>query len=177
MTIRLLVFCFLLYPLITNGQSKGIETTGDILLFALPITALSTTLIINDKEGTWQFAKGLLLNEAITYGLKIAVHKPRPDGSNNHGFPSGHTSTTFHSASFIFHRYGWEYGIPAFALAGFCSYTRIDADKHDGWDILGGIVIGIGSTYLFTTAYEKEHFELTFNSDENNYLVGIIFKF
>ena len=97
--------------------------------------------------------------------------------SNNDSFPSGHTSTTFQSASFIHKRYGFKYSIPAYALAGFTAFSRINADKHDGWDILAGAVIGIGSSYLFTTEYQKEHMELTFNSQEGTYLLGFKYKY
>ena len=159
------------------AQNKTVETSGDILLFAMPAAAIGTALIIGDKEGTWQFTKGFLLNQAVTFGLKLIVDKPRPDMSNNYSFPSGHTSTAFQSASFIQRRYGWKYGIPAFALAGCTAVSRIDANKHDGWDVLGGIVIGVGSTYLFTTAYQKEHLELTFNSNDDTLLLGFKYKF
>lgn len=159
-----------------RGQNETLKTTGDVLVVALPITVITTTLIIGDKKGSWQFAKGLALNQLVTFGLKEIINKPRPDGSNNNSFPSGHTSTAFQSASFIQRRYGWKYGAAAYALAGFIGYTRIEADKHDGWDVLGGIVIGVGSTYIFTTPYQKEHFELTFNSAQGDYLIGFKYK-
>jgi len=159
-----------------TGQNKTIETSGDVILIALPVATLATTLIVDDFQGSWQFTKGLILTEAVTYGLKIAINKPRPDGSNENSFPSGHTSTTFHSASFIHQRYGFNYSIPAYALAGFTAFSRIEADKHDGWDVLVGAIIGIGSTYLFTSEYQREHMELTFNSFNGNYLLGFNFK-
>tara|TARA_R110002073_G_scaffold57778_4_gene146795 strand:- start:228051 stop:228617 length:567 start_codon:yes stop_codon:yes gene_type:complete len=170
--------CILLFSIKCYPQkNKTIETSGDILLVALPTVAISTTLIIGDKEGTWQFTKGLLLNELITYGLKLSINKTRPDASNNNSFPSGHTSTAFQSASFIQKRYGWSYGIPAYALASFTAYSRIYADKHDVLDLLAGAVIGVGSSYLFTTEYQKEHLELTFQNGNGAYLVGLKFKF
>ncbi len=100
-----------------------------------------------------------------------------PFGNGERAFPSGHTSTAFQSASFIQKRYGWEYGIPAYALAGFTGYSRLNAQKHDGWDVLAGAVVGIGSTYLFTTPYQREHFELSFKSGDGDYLIGIIYKY
>ena len=160
-----------------NAQSKGIETSGDILLFALPATALGSTLIKGDKTGTWQFTKGFLLNQAVTISLKIATDKKRPFNNGDRAFPSGHTSTTFQSASFIQRRYGWKYGIPAYALAAFTGYSRINAQKHDGWDVLAGAIVGIGSSYLFTTPYQKEHMELTLSSLDNQYLLGFTYKF
>ena len=181
MSKRILYFiCLLFYSfgsLPVTGQNKTIETTGDVILIALPVATLATTLIVDDTQGTWQFTKGLILTEAITFGLKITVNKPRPDGSDANSFPSGHTSTTFHSASFIHRRYGFTYSIPAYALAGFTAFSRIEADKHDGWDVLMGAIIGIGSTYLFTSEYQREHMELTFNSFDRNYLLGFNFKF
>ena len=159
------------------SQNKTVETTGDIIRFVLPATTLATTFIIGDTKGSWQFTKGLLLNEALTFGLKYAVKKERPDQSDNLSFPSGHTSTTFHSASFIHRRYGFKYSIPAYALAGFTAYSRLDANKHDGWDVLAGAVIGVGSTFLFTTEYQQEHMELTFNKVDEAYLLGFNFKF
>jgi membrane-associated phospholipid phosphatase len=161
---------------LTSGQ-KTVSTIGDILLIGMPIATGLTTILINDKEGSWQFAKGFLVNQALTIGLKSIIQKPRPDFSNNNAFPSGHTSTTFQSAAFIQKRYGWKYGIPAYALAGFTAYSRIEGKKHDGWDIAAGVVIGIGSSYLFTTPYQKEHFELSFNSSKNNYSIGFKYKF
>ncbi len=159
------------------GQSKAIQTTGDVLLFTLPATALTSSLVIGDYEGTWQFTKGALLNQAVTIGLKYATNKKRPYNNGDRAFPSGHTSTTFQSAAFIQKRYGWEYGIPAYALAGFTGYSRINAQKHDGWDVLAGAVVGIGSAYLFTTPYQKEHMELTFANDSDSFVLGLNYRF
>ena len=168
---------FLLGPGKSWAQNKTIQTTGDVLLFALPVTALTGSLLAKDYKGAWQFTRGALLNQAVTIGLKYAVDKERPFNNGERAFPSGHTSTTFQSAAFIQKRYGWKYGIPAYALAGFTGYSRINAQKHDGWDVLAGAVIGIGSAYLFTTPYEKEHMELTFASDTDSFALGFKYKF
>lgn len=158
---------------------KTVQDIGDYLQIAMPVAVGVTTLLIKDKKGTWQFAKGFALNLGITYALKYAINKQRDDNGGGHAFPSGHTSVAFQSASFVQKRYGWKYGIPSYILAGFVAYSRIDGytDRHDGWDVLGGIISGVGSTYLFTTPYEKEHLELTFNSGNNSYLFGLRFKF
>ena len=176
---KLMAFLLVLLCSFSNlsAQNKTVEGVGDIILFVLPATTLATTFIIDDTKGSWQFTKAFLLTEAVTYGLKFSIDKKRPDMSNNNSFPSGHTSTTFQSASFIHRRYGFKYSIPAYALAGFTAFSRIDAKKHDGWDIFVGAVIGIGSSYLFTTEYQKEHMELTFSSQESSYLLGFNYKF
>ena len=174
----ILVFLSLLFSEATlYAQNKTIQTTGDVFLVAVPLSAVGITLFKNDKKGTWQFSKGFILNQALTYSLKMVIDKPRPDLSNNNSFPSGHTSTTFQGASFIHKRYGFKYSIPAYLAAGFTAFSRIESDKHDGYDILAGAIIGIGSTYLFTSTYKKEHMELTYTSFDNNHLLGFKYKF
>jgi len=48
--------------------------------------------------------------------------------------------------------------------------------KDDGWDILAGAAVGIGSTYLFTTPYQQEHMEITMSSSNGEYLLGFVYK-
>lgn len=173
-----LVILFLLFNIQkSHAQNSRIETTSDIGLIVVPLAALSITLIKSDGQGTWQFTKGFLLNQAVTYGLKVSINKPRPFNNGDNSFPSGHTSTTFQAASFIHKRYGFKYSIPAYAIAGLTAFSRVDAQKHDGWDILAGAVIGIGSTLIFTTEYQQEHMELTFDTSEGNYLLGLKYRF
>jgi membrane-associated phospholipid phosphatase len=168
---------FLLLSFTAKSQNTTAVDVGDILAIAIPTATLATTFIIGDTKGSWEFTKGLIVTEGVTFGLKMLVDKPRPDKSNRNSFPSGHTSTSFHSATFIHQRYGAKYSIPAYALATFTGLTRIYGEKHDGFDVLIGAVIGIGSAYVFTSAYQREHMQLTFSSDNENYLMGFRFKF
>jgi len=159
---------------------KAIQDTGDILLYAMPMATGLTILIKVDKQGGGQFLKSFGTNLGATYLTKYAINKDRPEGAKDGlAFPSGHTSVTFQSASFLQRRYGLKYGIPAYLLAGFVAYSRIEGidDRHDGWDVLGGIIIGIASTYLFTTPYQKEHYKIGFRSGQGEYSISISFKF
>jgi len=148
-----------------------------VILFALPVATLGSSFIIGDKEGAWQFTKGLLLTAGITYGLKQGVNRQRPDKSDDNSFPSGHTSVVFHSAGYVHRRYGFKYSIPAYVIAGFTAASRIDSKKHDILDIVAGAAIGLGSNLLFTTKYQQEHMELTYSSNEGNHIVGFKYKF
>lgn len=176
-TAYLFLILLLLWCSISNAQNKNIETAGDIFLFAVPAVSLGTTLVLKDKAGSWQFTKAFLTNAAVTYGLKVALNKPRPYNNGDNAFPSGHTSITFQGASFIHRRYGFKYSVPVYLVAGFTAFSRIDAQKHDGWDLLAGAVVGIGSTYIFTTPYQQEHMELTMSSANGEYLLGFMYKF
>ncbi len=163
----------------SNQTRKSIQNIGDILHTSMPLAVGITTIIIKDKKGSWQFAKSFGLNLALTFALKHSIDKSRPQSSDGLAFPSGHTSVAFQSASFVQKRYGWPYGIPAYVLASFVGFSRIEGidNRHDGWDVLGGILVGVGSTYLFTTPYQKEHLELAFSSDNDNYSIGLRIKF
>lgn len=161
----------------TKPQVGITQKIGDVILFALPAATVGTSLIIGDEQGAWQFTKGLLLTTGITYGLKLSVNKQRPDMSNDNAFPSGHTSTVFHSAGYVHSRYGFKYSIPAYALAGFTAASRIDSKKHDMLDVIAGAAIGLGNNLLFTTEYQQEHMGLTYSSFEGNHMIGFTYKF
>lgn len=183
---RALVALLLLSSLLTYGQvepltscQKSHKTGGDVLLGAMPALALSSTLIWKDgQKGAYQFTKALAGTIALTSGLKLIVHKERPNGENNHSFPSGHTSVAFASAAFVQKRYGWEFGIPAYLLAGYVGYTRIEANKHDFVDVLAGAAIGVGMSYLFTKRYdEKKKLGISSGFIENIPTIGLTYKF
>ncbi|MDO9099875.1 MAG: phosphatase PAP2 family protein [Caldisericota bacterium] len=74
--------------------------------------------------------------------------------SESQSFPSGHATMSFSSAEFISKRYGWEYGLPVYAVAIFISSSRIEADQHYPIDVIGGAAIGIVSSYLVTRPYK-----------------------
>jgi len=161
-------------------RERNLESAGHILHYALPAAAGLSTIIAGDEEGTWQFIKSFSANMAVTYTLKYALDKPRPEGATDGlAFPSGHTSVAFTSAAFIQKRYGWEYGVPAYILAGIVGYSRIEGlnDRHDIWDVLGGVVTGIGSAYFFTTPYARDHMDLTFSQQDGYYSIGFVYKF
>ena len=82
--------------------------------------------------------------------LKSSVYETRPNGQGHESFPSGHASATFCSAEFIRAKYGWTYGLPAYALAVFTGYSRVESDHHYWHDVGAGAGIGILSSMLFT---------------------------
>ncbi|WP_075344277.1 phosphatase PAP2 family protein [Tenacibaculum agarivorans] len=140
-----------------TSTEKFHETTGDVLVGLLPALSLTSTFIWKDgQKGTLQFSKSLVSTIAITWGMKLLIDKERPNGESLNSFPSGHTSISFASAAFIQKRYGWKYGAPAYVLAGYVGFSRIQANKHDGWDVLAGAIIGTGMSYIFTKPFDKE---------------------
>ena len=113
------------------AQNTVITTSGDVLQLAIPAAAFASTLIWKEEgtQPTWQFVKAYGSSFVIEQALKHIVQKPRPDGSDNLSFPSGHTTSAFSGAAFIQRKYGWKYGVPSYILASYVGYTRIQAKK------------------------------------------------
>ena len=134
------------------------KTSGDILVGLLPALSLTSTFIWKDgQKGTLQFSESLVSTIAITWGLKLLIDKERPNGESLNSFPSGHTSVSFASAAFIQRRFGWEYGAPAYLVAGYVGFTRVKAKKHDSIDVIAGAIIGTGMSYIFTKPFNLEN--------------------
>lgn len=134
--------------------SDLIETAGTVLSIGLPVAAGGLTFSNDDGLGRLQLAASELATFGVTYGLKAVVDESRPDGGSQ-SFPSAHTSVSFAAADFMRKRYGWEYGAPAFALAGFVGYSRVEANRHHVHDVLAGAAIGILAGELLTTQAER----------------------
>ncbi|WP_294142788.1 phosphatase PAP2 family protein [uncultured Sanguibacteroides sp.] len=144
-----------------QAQRKAIRTTGDALFFVAPVTAFTMTLLKKDYEGTKQLVFSGVTAVGLTYILKYSISKERPDKSDDHSFPSAHTSISFTGASFLQRRYGWKFGVPAYLLSTYVAWSRVYGKKHDWWDVLAGTAIGVGSTYIFTKPFGKTTVSIT----------------
>lgn len=94
--------------------------------------------------------------------LKYTCRMPRPDGSNNKSFPSGHTATAFMAATMLHKEYGvrspW-YSIAGYSMATVTGVSRMLNNRHWLSDVLVGAGIGILSVelgYLFADLIFKD---------------------
>ena len=158
----LLLMCFFIS---TPLHANSIETNGDILVVLIPGAAYASTFYKHDKPGRNQFYKSFFSTAVATHGLKILVHKQRPDGSDYLSFPSGHTSAAFQGASFIHRRYGLNQAVLPYLAATYVGYTRVEARKHDWTDVSAGALLGIASNWLFTTRRSNQSLSLYKDGD------------
>ena len=140
-----------------TGTQKSIRTSTDVVAVALPTAALAVTLIERDwtglKEGVFTAAAAA----GATLILKYSIKETRPDFSNTHSFPSGHSAVTFAAATYIGRRYGWKWSIPAYALSTYTAWGRVYGKKHHWWDVMAGAAIGAASAMIFTHPYMQKH--------------------
>ena len=143
----------ILCPLGIADPSDPIRTAGDIGQIATPLYGLYLTYSHSDKIGRQQFFTSTLCTSIATHILKKISNKPRPDGSNNRSFPSGHTSAAFSGATFIHQRYGIKKAWPVYMVASFVGYSRVNANKHYWEDVIAGALLAGINSWLFTTPF------------------------
>jgi membrane-associated phospholipid phosphatase len=126
--------------------------------------SLLLTGYINDDEAMMRngikTGAAIGLNIFLTSGLKYVVNRPRPYVQYPHdivkraeggiySFPSGHTSTAFATATALtLSTKKWYVAVPSYAYACAVGYSRMRLGVHFPSDVLGGMILGIGSSLL-----------------------------
>lgn len=118
----------------------------------------------NIRQNVWlqhTIRSGLSIGGAglISYSLKYSIKRERPFDRypdivpKTHpatwSFPSGHTTFAFATATIVSlnHR-KWYIAVPMYAWAATVAYSRLDLGAHFPTDVLGGMVIGTGTSFL-----------------------------
>ena len=156
---------------------------------------LTLGLKVSGYEGRSKWA-GMLVSDALSVGImavtvkgiKYAVNRTRPYGGD-HSFPSGHTATSFMTATMLYKEYGWRnpwFSIGGYTLAAVTGVSRIMNNAHWMSDVLAGAAIGIGSVHLgyyltdllfkeknLSDGYVRPVFE--YNADQKHYVAELLF--
>lgn len=105
----------------------------------------------NYVDRTLELTTSYIVLGAIVNGIKYTVREPRPDGSSNNSFPSGHTATTFMGAELVRIEYGEEhpwFAVGAYAIATTVGVLRVYNERHWFTDVFAGAGIGILSARI-----------------------------
>ncbi|MEN8248524.1 MAG: phosphatase PAP2 family protein [Bacteroidota bacterium] len=127
-------------PLVYSLDLIGVESRNDVL---------NQSLLLLKSE---------LLMLVLVHPLKHLTSVPRPDGSGDLSFPSGHTAQAFVSATFMHKEFGrtsiW-YSIGAYAMASTTGIFRILKNKHRLTDVLMGAGLGILATNIVYATHQN----------------------
>lgn len=96
-------------------------------------------------------AMGGAIMLAATQSMKHLISTGRPDNSDDHSFPSGHTATAFVTATILHREYGHIHplvSIGGYATAAATGIMRIRKNRHWASDVAAGAGIGILATEL-----------------------------
>ena len=101
-----------------------------------------------------------VVSQALVQTIKPLVSRERPDGSNFHSFPSGHSATSFATATVLQNNLGWKWGVPAYAVATLTAASRVNRQRHYLSDVVFGATIGIVSARAVTVGRKDLKFAL-----------------
>ncbi len=141
--VRIVVIALLAVLVLTEPRA---ERYGDRYQWVLPTLALGCSAV----NGTAvEYFGRFLMMEVILHGSKNGLgDRPintRPNG-NDRGFPSGHTTAAVFGASSLvsecIEKNPWV-KTAVIVAAGFTGASRIEAEKHDIWQVLAGVILGL----------------------------------
>ena len=130
-----------------------VRTAGEILRLALPAAAGAIALGKHDEHGAWQLGGSELIAEGGSLLLQELIEEERPDKSDKHSFPSDSAAVAFSAASFLQIRYGLSYGLPAYAVASFVGWSRVESKRHYWHDVLAGAALGVVASEITAIRY------------------------
>lgn len=120
------------------------EELGDFLGTGIPGVLIVTGQYVFDVENADAHGRALIATSVLTHTLKFATGRRRPGTSpDRRSFPSGHTSTTFATATSLTLAYGWKAGIVAYPLAVLSGASRVSDDVHWASDVVAGAFLGV----------------------------------
>ena len=157
-TVVLMLSLSLLQPLPAAGGTS--ETSGDVVMVAVPLAALAIAFFKGDVEGEKQWLRNVLANQAVTSIARVGFNEAdigtRPNG-HEYGFPSGHVAFAGSGAAFLSERYGWRYGVPAWLATAYVANNRVNSDHHKWRDVIASGAISYGVGKLFVTPQNATH--------------------
>jgi len=174
----LAVAALLAFATPASATNKALRNTGNYLLIALPATAIGVSLAHDgDWKGLGQFALAAGLTVGSAYALRSAVRIRRPDGSDMDSFSPPDVALADSSASYLWQRYGWHYGVPAYIARAIVSYALSDAKKNHWYDTLASSALSFGFNYALVTPYRARRYGFSVQPEQGGASVHFAMQF
>lgn len=141
---------------VNTGKSIYSDGVDDVLQYTPLAATIALKLFGLESKSEWG---NLLINTTTTYAntaiisymLKHSVNSTRPDGTDNHSFPSAHTAIAFAGATILAKEYGhispWI-TVGGYTIAAVTAADRVRRNRHRWIDVATGAAIGIATTEL-----------------------------
>ncbi|MGD8779985.1 MAG: phosphatase PAP2 family protein [Ignavibacteria bacterium] len=190
-----------------NNSTLG-SMDKDILPDMVFYSRLSTNLVLDlftdanitqkNYKDVFLFRKSLIYTYTLTEYIKSFVYRKRPDETDSRSFISGHTSTTFAAATYLYLELddffdGWDVTrrndvlknvlkvgstTVLYGWASFVGYSRLRDKKHYLSDVISGAIVGSLISYIVYTIHREDEPGLfnNFNLISNNEDVALSFR-
>jgi len=133
----------------SNGADDVLQYIPYASVFALKAFGLESrdqwSKLALTSAASWVVAAG------TAYALKHTIKEWRPDHSDQHSFPSGHSAIAFAGATALHKEFGHHspwISVAGFGVATFVAADRIIKDRHHWYDVAAGAAIGFGAAEL-----------------------------
>jgi membrane-associated phospholipid phosphatase len=153
------------------------ESLGTDVAIALPLIAGGITVYKADWTGTAELGVVGFETVGTAWALKHVVREQRPDHSDFQSFPSDTAALAFAPAQFLWDRYGWQYGVPAYAAATFVGWSRVDAQKHHWYDVAASAGLAFGFSKFITTRYRAPGLRYGIEASPNSGYIHLSYNF
>lgn len=160
--IRLLRHIYSQETLPADPFFQFISDSHTYVIVGTPLVMGATALLTHNEDllnQTIELGAASALNMGLTYLLKYSIDRDRPyatypdiiaksvDGSPS--FPSGHTSSSFATATSLCLLYPkWYVVAPSLVWAGSVGFSRVYLGAHYPSDVAAGALLGIGSAIV-----------------------------
>lgn len=86
-----------------------------------------------------------IVSQVLVQAVKYTVQRERPDGSDNHSFPSGHSASAFATGTVLQRHFGWKGAVPGYAFGAYIALSRMSENKHHLSDVIMGAGFGLAA--------------------------------
>ena len=145
-----------------NDTFRDLTTLGGFTFYCL---ILLDALIFQELTLLFHLLFGLIFTFIVIVIIRTFYFKSRPNKENYHNFIGRIDASSFpswHAARIVFLAFIFSYFFKSNAIDNFnnyltllfiiiallVSYSRVYLKKHDWWDIIGGVILGIITFWL-----------------------------
>jgi len=147
-------------PTAASLASNYKTTAGNVatgLAISLPVLAAGIIISKDDRAGAGEWLTATILSVGTVYALNNVISEERPDLRSDHSFPAITTALAASSSTYLWGRYGWRYGLPAFAVSSLVSVSLTQAKKAHWYDTLTSSFIATGYGAVITRRFKSRY--------------------
>ena len=140
----------------------AMRKAANIVTIALPVAAIGVSLLHhNDWKGMEEFAVSTTLTVGSAFLIRQIVRNRRPDHSDFHSLTPPDLALADASSDYLWSRYGWRYGVPAYLASAFVSYALTDGKKNHWYDTLASGALAFSFNYALVDRYHPGRYHVS----------------